>query len=175
MIGRPSHLTCAKCGRLVTPAAGFCPNCGTQIGDSAFAPPGADLGTMVGTSAEAATNPGPANTGLATEAPTIGSTALPTSLDSPSPRPLVPKGDGPFQVGQHVGPRYTIIRMVGIGGMGAVYQAFDHELGVVVAIKVIRPEVMADPFAAADLQRRFKQELLLARKVTHKNVVRIHE
>ena len=59
--------------------------------------------------------------------------------------------------------------------MGAVYQAFDHELGVVVAIKVIRPEVMADPFAAADLERRFKQELLLARQVTHKNVVRIHE
>ena len=42
-------------------------------------------------------------------------------------------------------------------------------------IKVIRPEVMADPVAAAELERRFKQELLLARQVTHKNVVRIHD
>ena len=173
MIGRSSNLTCVKCGRLVAPAAGFCPNCGTQLGDPAFAPPATDLGTMAGTSLDAS-NPGPA-TASATEALTISGTELGTSLDSPSPIPRVPKGDGPFQVGQHVGPRYTIIRLLGIGGMGAVYQAFDHELGVVVAIKVIRPEVMADPFAAADLERRFKQELLLARQVTHKNVVRIHE
>jgi serine/threonine protein kinase/Flp pilus assembly protein TadD len=65
--------------------------------------------------------------------------------------------------------------MLGIGGMGAVYQAWDAELGVSVAIKVIRPEVMADPTAAAEVERRFKRELLLARQVTHKNVVRIHD
>ncbi len=175
MVGRPSTLTCVKCGRLVAPAAGFCPNCGTQLGDPAFVPPTSDLETMMGTSDAAASNPGPASSLTATESPTISSTSLLTSLDSPSPIPRVPKGDGPFQVGQHIGPRYTTIRLVGIGGMGAVYQAFDHELGVVVAIKVIRPEILADPFAAADLERRFKQELLLARQVTHKNVVRIHE
>jgi serine/threonine-protein kinase len=65
--------------------------------------------------------------------------------------------------------------MLGIGGMGAVYQAWDAELGVSVAIKVIRPEVMADASAAAEVERRFKRELLLARQVTHKNVVRIHD
>ena len=59
--------------------------------------------------------------------------------------------------------------------MGAVYQAWDAELGVVVAVKVIRPEVAATPAAAAMLERRFKQELLLARQVTHKNVVRIYD
>ena len=59
--------------------------------------------------------------------------------------------------------------------MGAVYQAWDAELGVAVAIKVIRPEVMADPTVAAEIARRFKRELLLARQVTHKNVVRIHD
>ena len=59
--------------------------------------------------------------------------------------------------------------------MGAVYQAWDDELAVVVAIKVIRPEAMADPAVARDLERRFKRELLLARNVTHKNVVRIHD
>src|SRR5262249_28167573 len=60
-------------------------------------------------------------------------------------------------------------------GMGAVYQAWDSELGVAVAIKVIRPEATVDPAAAADVERRFKRELVLARQVTHKNVVRIHD
>jgi len=83
--------------------------------------------------------------------------------------------DGPLEVGSAFGARYHIIRLLGIGGMGAVYQAWDAELGVSVAIKVIRPEVMADPGAAAEVERRFKRELLLARQVTHKNVVRIHD
>ena len=59
--------------------------------------------------------------------------------------------------------------------MGVVYQAWDEELGVGVALKVIRPEVMADPHSAHDIERRFKRELLLARQVTHRNVVRIHD
>src|SRR5262249_60742133 len=42
-------------------------------------------------------------------------------------------------------------------------------------IKVIRPELAGDPQAAEDLERRFKRELVLARQVTHKNVVRIHD
>ena len=46
---------------------------------------------------------------------------------------------------------------------------------MVVAIKVIRPETLKDAAAARDLERRFKRELLLARNVTHKNVVRIHD
>jgi tetratricopeptide (TPR) repeat protein/TolB-like protein len=46
---------------------------------------------------------------------------------------------------------------------------------VAVALKVIRPEITADPGAARDLERRFKRELLVARQVTHKNVVRIHD
>jgi serine/threonine protein kinase/tetratricopeptide (TPR) repeat protein len=82
---------------------------------------------------------------------------------------------GPLNIGQVFGTRYHIIRLLGVGGMGAVYQAWDQELSVGVAIKVIRPEVMADPTAAADIERRFKRELLLARQVTHKNVVRIHD
>ena len=77
--------------------------------------------------------------------------------------------------GQPFGPRYHLVRLLGAGGMGAVYQAWDQELGVVVAIKVIKPEAMENPEAARELERRFKRELLLARNVTHKNVVRIHD
>ena len=78
-------------------------------------------------------------------------------------------------VGQNFGSRYHIIRLLGTGGMGSVYQAWDQELEVAVAVKVIRPDVTADPLVAADLERRFKRELLLARQVTDKHVVRIHD
>jgi serine/threonine protein kinase/tetratricopeptide (TPR) repeat protein len=126
--------------------------------------------------------PLPAGAGSAEEPPTTFSEpaadatkmlgAPPTSGANQSRQ----KGEsGPLKVGEAFGPRYHIIRMLGIGGMGAVYQAWDAELGVSVAIKVIRPEAMADPEAAAEIERRFKRELLLARLVTHKNVVRIHD
>ena len=82
---------------------------------------------------------------------------------------------GPSRPGEAFGSRYRIIRLLGVGGMGAVYQAWDEELGVAVAIKVILPSVTGDPAAAAEVERRFKRELLLAREVTHKNVVRIHD
>lgn len=103
-------------------------------------------------------------------APTIGPEGVATSLGSARPG-----ADGPFRAGDQVGPRYTIIRLLGAGGMGAVYQAFDHELGVGVAIKVIRPAAQSDATAARDLEQRFKRELVLARQITHRHVVRIHD
>ena len=108
------------------------------------------------------------------DAPTISPTGVATSMSNPSRRSAV-RGDGPFQPGQQVGPRYTILKLLGTGGMGAVYQAFDHELGVAVAIKVIRPAAQSDATAAKELELRFKRELVLARQVTHKYVVRIHD
>ncbi len=55
--------------------------------------------------------------------------------------------------------------------MGAVYQARDQELDRVIALKVIRPELASNP----SILQRFKQELILSRHVTHKNVVRIYD
>ena len=83
--------------------------------------------------------------------------------------------EGPLDVGEVFGTRYRIIKLLGIGGMGAVYQAWDSELEVALAFKVIRPDAIADPAAAAAIEARFKRELLLARQVTHPNVVRIHD
>ena len=54
--------------------------------------------------------------------------------------------------------------------MGAVYQAWDHELNLAVALKVIRPDRESQ-----STERKFKRELVLARTVTHKNVIRIHD
>ena len=65
--------------------------------------------------------------------------------------------------------RYEIIALLGQGAMGAVYKAKDLELDRWVAIKVIQPELVSSPA----ILKRFKQELILARQVTHRNVVRI--
>jgi serine/threonine protein kinase/tetratricopeptide (TPR) repeat protein len=92
-----------------------------------------------------------------------------------TPRGPRRSAEGPLASGEAFGSRYHIIRLLGTGGMGAVYQAWDEELGVAIALKVIRPEATADPAAAQDMERRFKRELLLARQVTHPNVVRIHD
>lgn len=69
------------------------------------------------------------------------------------------------------GPRYRAEGKLGEGGMGSVYKAYDLELDRVVALKVIRPELMAN----AEILQRFKQELLLASRISHKNVLRIHD
>ena len=76
-----------------------------------------------------------------------------------------------FPPGTLLGARYQILKVLGEGGMGAVYQARDQELDRIIALKVIRPELAGNP---AILQR-FKQELILARNITHKNVVRIFD
>jgi eukaryotic-like serine/threonine-protein kinase len=95
-----------------------------------------------------------------------------------TPRPGSAAGGsatGPLAVGQAFGARYHVIKVLGVGGMGAVYQVWDAELGQGVALKVIRPEAAGDAEAVREMERRFKQELVLARQVTHKNVVRIHD
>src|SRR5262249_1745502 len=73
--------------------------------------------------------------------------------------------------GSMIAGRYEILALLGKGGMGMVYKARDHKLEETVAIKVLRPDIGADP----DLERRFRLEIRLARKVRHRNVCGIHE
>ncbi len=74
--------------------------------------------------------------------------------------------------GQLFAGRYEVLGTLGKGGMGIVYRAEDKRLDEVVALKVLRPEVLAnDP----TLLQRFKEELRLARRITHKNVLRTHD
>jgi len=76
-----------------------------------------------------------------------------------------------FATGTLVANRYRVIGVAGVGGMGVVYRARDEELGVDTALKVLRPDLGGDP----SVVERFRSELRLAREVTHKNVVRIHD
>jgi eukaryotic-like serine/threonine-protein kinase len=67
--------------------------------------------------------------------------------------------------------RYEIIKILGEGGMGAVYKAQDLELEREVALKVVKPELSNNP----EILQRFKQELILARQVTDRNIIRIFD
>lgn len=76
-----------------------------------------------------------------------------------------------LEPGSDFGPRYRIEAILGRGGMGAVYKAYDKDLDRVVALKLVRVGLTTDP----EVMQRFRQELLLSSKISHKNVLRIHD
>jgi len=96
---------------------------------------------------------------------------------APADTPTVPiqaqqtKGAS-LQRGDLFADRYEILSTLGKGGMGVVYRARDRRLDEVVALKLLRPEALA---ADPTLIDRFKQELKLARRITHRNVLRTHD
>ena len=85
--------------------------------------------------------------------------------------PISTPGEGP-QVGQSFGGRYQILGTLGKGGMGAVYRALDKELDDDVALKVLMPDAFEEGTIAV---QTLKQEIRLARRITHPNVVRTHD
>jgi tetratricopeptide (TPR) repeat protein len=101
-----------------------------------------------------------------TLAATVALTEAGTRITEVMPRP------GPsLAAGSVLGGRYEILKLLGQGGMGAVYKAMDRDLERPVALKVIRPEMAADP----GMLKRFKQELILARQISHPNIIQIHD
>ncbi len=79
--------------------------------------------------------------------------------------------EGALRIGSVLADRYEILQQLGEGGMGAVYKVRDRELDRFVAVKVIRPALAQSP----EVLNRFKQELIIARQVTHRNVSRIYD
>ncbi|MDP3774406.1 MAG: protein kinase, partial [Gemmatimonadales bacterium] len=79
---------------------------------------------------------------------------------------------GMLEPGATFANRYEVKGILGVGGMGVVYRAWDTELGEPVAIKTLKTDEMAGDPAAL---QRFKDEIRLARKITHRNVVRTHD
>ncbi len=67
--------------------------------------------------------------------------------------------------------RYQVLKELGRGGMGIVFQAHDKQLNEQVAIKILSPLLSNDPEAL----ERLKREVSAARRVTHGNVIRIHD
>lgn len=87
---------------------------------------------------------------------------------------LGPEGDGgaTLPVGTLFASRYEITKAIGRGGMGMVYRATDRELGEEVAIKLLRADLLGSDDRAIE---RFKNEIRLARRISHHNVVRTHD
>jgi serine/threonine-protein kinase len=80
--------------------------------------------------------------------------------------------NGALVPGYVVAERYEITDVLGVGGTGIIYRALDRTLDDIVALKMLRPELVADdPRAREEL----KQELRLTRRVSHRNIVRTHD
>src|SRR5712671_3648442 len=150
-----ANLACPKCGTSASPGVTRCPKCDTLLD------PGATL------------IPRDAETVLDLDATQVdvdsGGLGAPTDwTTAPSDAPASYES---LTVGAVIGSRYEILRLLGEGGMGSVYEARDRELDRVVALKVIRPQLAENP----EILRMFMQELILARQVTHPNVIRIFD
>src|SRR5438477_1492600 len=136
--------------------------------------PPSDAPTMIDTPGGA---PNPFDSPTMVDLPGGAGGDAPTMIDAPAkPAPrtragTTHAGQPMLELGAVLAQRYEILEILGEGGMGAVYKAMDRELSRPVALKVIRPDLAGNQ-AILD---RFKQELLLAREVTHKNVIRIYD
>jgi serine/threonine protein kinase/tetratricopeptide (TPR) repeat protein len=97
---------------------------------------------------------------------------------------LPPRGDNPvsrsetlvqpireLSAGANFAGRYQVIEELGKGGMGNVYKVFDTKIKDKIALKLIKPELALD----ADTLERFSREMILARKIGHRNVCRMFD
>lgn len=104
--------------------------------------------------------------------PTFDGTPDPTTPYG-TPVPSKPAGE-PYlteRALRDIAQRFELLGELGRGGMGIVYRARDRETSEIVALKILKPEIATRP----DLIERFKTELRLARKITHKNVCRSYD
>lgn len=79
--------------------------------------------------------------------------------------------EGRFLPGRLLAGRYRIIALLGKGGMGEVYRADDLTLGQAVALKFLPDEAARDE----GLLERFRNEVRIARRVSHPNVCRVYD
>ncbi len=148
-------MICSSCHTPVPERARQCPACGTATPidlneTEIFTPPPADT-TIDSDRTEVSNTPGWSKAFTASDAIAYESVLL--------------------QTGTVLGGRYEILQTLGEGGMGTVFKARDREVDRIVALKVIRPELAG----SQEILQRFRQELVLARKITHRNVSRIYD
>ncbi len=98
--------------------------------------------------------------------------ASPGKRDAGRPRGAAqPEASGTIAPGTLLGSRYRVESVAGSGGMGKVYRATDLDLNRTVALKVVRPDLASDP----ETLERLKHEISLASRITHRNILRIHD
>ncbi len=92
------------------------------------------------------------------------------SIINDSPAPQNNKSPS-FRRGQVVGGRYTVLNLIGQGGMGCIYKVHDNTLGEDVALKTLLPQFLGDKVVL----ERFYNEAKIARRLAHPNIVRVHD
>ncbi len=149
-------MVCPSCNTVNPDDVKFCGQCGRSLAA------GADATVMLDATLPADTTAGFRQTALSGMAATMAGGTQGGWTG----------GGQPFQLasGAVFANRYRIERLLGEGGMGAVYKALDLELDRMVAIKLVRPEL-----ASQQAMQRFKQELLLSSRISHKHILRIHD
>lgn len=90
---------------------------------------------------------------------------------SPAPSAGPPAGFGTLTRGQVVAGRYTVLNIIGRGGMGCIYRAYDNVLAEEVALKTLLPQFSSDQLVLD----RFFNEARITRRLSHPNVVRVHD
>lgn len=146
---------CSHCGNQLPGEARFCSRCGKAIplpaeGTITTAPQGAALQD---------TGDQQSNFQTLGDRATVGVRAAESSAS------------GMVKAGDVLGDRYEIRKVIGQGGMGAVYEAFDRVLKESVALKVLLPSLVRDAHAL----ERFVREARISRQLTHQNIVRVHD
>lgn len=146
---------CSSCGTELSASVRFCSSCGAPTPSGG----GNELATI--DYAPAAVSPSPYK-------PTSGSSS---SSSRTSTRSEYAVSEGRFLPGRLLAGRYRIIALLGKGGMGEVYRADDLTLGQAIALKFLPDAAVKDE----GLQERFRNEVRIARRVSHPNVCRVYD
>jgi serine/threonine protein kinase len=151
---------CVACGTELSEDVRFCSSCGTPVSNSD------DMATIDFAAASATvTSPLPPR-----PPSSRGSSSRSSSL-RPSSSAEYQLSEGRFLPGRLVAGRYRVIALLGKGGMGEVYRADDLTLGQAVALKFLPDEAARDE----GLLERFRNEVRIARRVSHPNVCRVYD
>ena len=152
---------CSFCGTELAADVRFCADCGKPVSKSKSTPNSDDVATI---DYEAT-----ATSALPPPRPPSSSSQRSASRSSASVEYLV--SEGRFLPGRLIAGRYRIIALLGKGGMGEVYRADDLTLGQAVAMKFLPEEATSHE----GMLERFKNEVRIARRVSHPNVCRVYD
>ena len=144
---------CPTCGSEAAQSSPFCAQCGSPLQRSSPSGSKADAPTMVAAGPDSPTYP-----------------PAPPRRHASRPSSHISRDEGRYTPGVIIDERYRLIALLGRGGMGEVYRADDLSLGQPVALKFL-PEAKTDEYTL----ERFRNEVRIARRISHPNVCRVYD
>lgn len=172
----PAGTICPFCQRTVPTGKDVCPLCGKPVGNVGVAPVDSAISFASAPTLLRMPEDDPPTPG------TLGAPGAGSPKSSPKSTPKAPpeppetllaaaQNAQRFHPGDLIADRYKIVSIIGKGGMGEVYRATDRTLSQDVALKFLPKRFINDPKA----ERHLLEEVRLARRVSHRNVCRVHD